>query len=120
MKIKPPKAPIIKEVIRSPPINDWIKCNTDSSSTLNTSACGGIFRNSNSVFLACFAENLGGGIAFVAELSAAMRAIEIAHHRGWNNLWIETDSSLVVLAAKNITLIPCDLRNRWKNCLLIL
>jgi ribonuclease HI len=120
IKIRPPKAPIIKEVIWSPPIIDWIKCNTDGSSNQSTSSCAGIFRNSDSIFITCFAENLGRGNAYFAKLSAVMRAIEIAHHRGWNKLWIETDSKLVVLASKNINLVPCELRNRWKNCLLTL
>ena len=120
IKIKPPKPPIIKEVIWSPPIADWIKCNTDGSSSNNTSSCGGIFRNHESKFLACFAERLDNGSAIFAELSAVMRAIEIAHQRGWWKLWIETDSALVVLASKNLGLIPCVLRNRWKNCLILL
>jgi len=40
--------------------------------------------------------------------------------RRWRNLWIETDSALVVMAFKNATLIPCNLRNRWYNCKLLL
>ena len=47
-------------------------------------------------------------------------AIEIANQRRWRNLWIETDSALVVMAFKNATLIPCNLRNRWYNCKLLL
>ncbi|MCH84036.1 ribonuclease H protein, partial [Trifolium medium] len=51
-----------------------------------------------------------------AELCGVLRAIEIAAQRNWLNLWIETDSSLVVLAFKNSSLIPWSLRNRWPNC----
>jgi len=72
------------------------------------------------MFLACFVERLENGSAFYVEISAVMRAIEIANLRGWNKLWIETDSALMVLAAKNIKLIPCVLRNRWINCLILL
>jgi len=71
-----------------------------------SSSYGGIFRDSNSNFLLCFAENLGGGTAFHAELSAVMRSIELAHHRRWKKLWIETDSSLVVITASNMDLVP--------------
>ncbi|PNX84973.1 ribonuclease H [Trifolium pratense] len=51
-----------------------------------------------------------------AKLCGAMSAIEIAHRFHWNQLWIETDSSLVVKAFKNDALIPWKLRNRWSNC----
>lgn len=118
--VRPPKPPDIIEVFWSPPLGDWIKCNTDGSSSSSSSSCGGIFRDSNSVFLLCFAENLGGGTAFHAEISTVMRSIELAYQRRWKKLWIETDSSLVILAASNMDLVPCALRNRWKNCLAIL
>jgi len=77
--VRPPKPPDIKEVFWTPPLGYWIKCNTDGASTTASSSCGGIFKDCNYVFLLCFAENLGGGTAFHAELSAVMRAIELAH-----------------------------------------
>jgi hypothetical protein len=47
-----------------------------------------------------------------------MRAIEIAHCKNWKNLWLESNSTLVV---KNFfsssTLVPWILGNRWLNCL---
>ena len=49
-----------------------------------------------------------------------MKAMEIIDQHHWNNIWIETDSSLVVLAVKNSQKIPWTLRNRWDNALLIL
>jgi len=49
-----------------------------------------------------------------------MGAIEIANQRGWRNLLIETDSSLVVMAFKSIALVPCSLRNIWINCNIML
>jgi len=45
-----------------------------------------------------------------------MRATEIAFQRNWKNVWIESDSSLVVMAFNNDSMIPCNLRNRWLNC----
>lgn len=110
----------IKEIIWSPPYTGWIKCNTDGAATSITSSCGGIFRDSNANFLTCFTENLGGCSAYHAELSAIMRATEIAFHRSCSNLWIESDSSLVVMAFKNDSMIPCNIRNRWKNCVRML
>ena len=103
-----------------PPIANWVKCNTDGDSNTTNSSCGGIFRNSDAILLCCFAENIGGGSAYHAEISGVLRAIEIASQRRMLNLWIETDSTLVVMAFKNATLIPCNLRNRWYNCKLLL
>jgi len=94
----------------------WIKCNIDGSANKNTSACRGIFRNSNADLMLCFAENTGCGNVFHVELSGAMRAIEIVDAHNWSNLWLELDSSLVVNAFKNKSVIPWSLSNRWNNC----
>jgi len=107
-------------VIWSPPFANRIKCNTDRASTSSTSACGGIFRNNNANFLACFADDLDGGSAFHSEIYAVIRAIEIASQRRWRNLWIETDSSLVIMAFNAKSRVPCNLRNMWQNCMLML
>jgi hypothetical protein len=45
-----------------------------------------------------------------------MRAIEIAASHNWPNLWLETDSSLVVIAFKSHELVPWSLSKRWLNC----
>jgi ribonuclease HI len=66
-----------------------------------------------------FAENIGNKSAFFAELSGAIKAIEIAYENHWLNFWLETDSVLVVKAFSNLSLIPWSLRNRWMNCLLM-
>ena len=116
ISIHPPKAPVIKEVIWNPPLINWTKANTDGSATSTNSACGIIFRDSNAVCLLCMSENLGPGNAFSAELCGAMRAIEVAYQKQWFNLWLETDSQLVVLAFKNSSCVPWTLRNRWENC----
>jgi ribonuclease HI len=65
------------------------------------SLCAGVFRNHEADVLCCFAEPLGISSSYFAELCGAMRAIELAHQRNYINLWIETDSILVVLAFKN-------------------
>ena len=51
-----------------------------------------------------------------AELSGAMRAIEIANSHQWSNLGLDADSELVIKAFKNVSLVPWKLRNRWLNC----
>ncbi|MCH91676.1 glycerol-3-phosphate dehydrogenase [Trifolium medium] len=114
--IHPPKAPIIKEIWWQPPMDHWVKCNTDGASNKTTSSCGGVFKNHNTEFLRGFAENTGLMSAFKAELCGAMRAIEIAHSKNWMNLWLESDSILVVKAFSSSVLVPWALNNRWRNC----
>ncbi|KEH25972.1 hypothetical protein MTR_6g038610 [Medicago truncatula] len=46
-----------------------------------------------------------------------MRAIEIASQHNWTQLWLESDSMLVVNAFKNHALVPWKLSNRWYNCI---
>jgi ribonuclease HI len=64
--------------------------------------------------------NLGISFAFHAELLGVMNAIEIAHEKGWWNLWLETDSLMVTLAYKSSFMVPWMLRNRWNNCMVML
>ncbi|GAU47667.1 hypothetical protein TSUD_380210 [Trifolium subterraneum] len=82
-------------------------------------ACGGIFRNSRSDHLGSFAFNIGEGNAFLAELTGAMLAIEIAASKNWIHLWLESDSRLVVLAFSKPSLVPWRIRNRWMNALFL-
>jgi len=104
----------IIEVLWYPPIFDWIKCNTDGAAggIPSNVACGGIFRNNEVECIGCFARNLGLGSSLFVELSGAMHAIEIAHSKGWFNFWLETDSMLVMLAFKSISLVPWRIRTR--------
>jgi len=88
-----------------------------TSGTPSTVACGGIYRNNEVVCIGCFAQNLGFDSSLIAELSGAMQAIEIAYRKNWRNLWLETDSMLVVLAFKSITTVPWSLKSRSKNCI---
>lgn len=67
----------------------------------------------------CFGENTGLGNALHAEISGAIRAIELAYSHNWKNLWIEVDSQFVLKALKNPSLVPWKLRNRWMNCIML-
>jgi hypothetical protein len=75
-----PLAMVIKEIILQPPLVSWIKCNIDGASSGNPgiASCGGVFRDSDAEFLLAFAEPLGVASSYSAELSGALRAIEIA------------------------------------------
>jgi len=119
IKIKRGSAPRIKEVLWQPPVLNWIKCNIDGACKGNPepSSCGGIFRNATAEFVGAFACNLGISNSLIVELNGAMMAIEIASQKGWQHLWLETDSMLVIAAFKSFKIVPWHLRNRWQNCL---
>ncbi|CAJ2637539.1 unnamed protein product [Trifolium pratense] len=115
-----PKTPVLREIIWQPPLLNWIKCNIDGASSGNpgNASCGGVFRDHNADFVYAFTEPLGVGSSYFAEFCGAMRAIEIAFEKNWLNIWLETDSSLVVAAFNNPTKpVAWPLRNRWQNVL---
>jgi ribonuclease HI len=93
--------------------------NTDGAATKNpnNASAGGIFRNNEGICIGCFAQNLGITNAYNAELMAAILAMETALQKGFNHLWLETDSQLVCLALKSSSCVPWSLRNRWNNCI---
>ncbi|GAU32136.1 hypothetical protein TSUD_218870 [Trifolium subterraneum] len=115
---------VIKGVLWQPPLINWLKCNIDGAAKGNPglASCGGIFRNHVADMIYCFVEPLGTASTFQAELCRAMRAIEVAYSRNWKNIWLETDSVLVVfLAFKNLNSnVTWNLRNRRNNVKLLL
>jgi len=117
VSIHPPRLLLVKEVFWSPPIDGWIKGNCDGAFASGKASCGAIFRNRLGQFLGAFAEGLSFGNSLFAELIGAMRSIEFAKSKNWNNFWLETDSRLVVQAFKNQDIVPWQLRNRWSNCI---
>lgn len=91
-----------------------------SQGTPGLSTCGGILCDFQGVFLRVFALYIGLSTAFRAELQATMKAIELATLHNWNDIWLETDSTLVLNAFQDQSVIPWDLRNHWDNCILML
>ncbi|KAK3222741.1 hypothetical protein Dsin_009766 [Dipteronia sinensis] len=61
-----------------------------------TAAYGAVFKSSEGDFIGYFAMKISCNTSFVTELSAFIHAIEIAYHRGWRMLWIESDSLAVL------------------------
>jgi hypothetical protein len=57
--------------------------------------------------------------SYQAEVVGALRAIKVSKERHWNNLWLETYSLLLVAAFKKDIMIPCTLKKRWNNALLV-
>jgi hypothetical protein len=103
ISIHHPRPSFLKEVLWHPPLINWYKCNIDGASCGNpgNASCGAIFRYHDAEFVYGFAEPLGVTNAYVAELCGAMRVIEIAFQKHWNNLLIEFDSLSVVSAFKH-------------------
>lgn len=89
----------------------------DGASTTNMVASGGVFKNNQDDFLGDFAEQVGYNSAFFAEVFIALRAIELAHHPHYTNLWLGTNLNLTAIAFKNQALVTWCLRNRWSHCL---
>jgi hypothetical protein len=81
--IHQPGPPKVIEVLWSPPLVGWYKCNTDGTSLGNTgaAACGGLFRNHRSEFIGGFAQSLGIASSLVAEIMGVILAIECAFDR---------------------------------------
>lgn len=105
--IKLPKAPIVKEVVWFPPNLHWTKGHTDEAAVRNPDQASArrIFRNSDGGCLDYFVQNSSFGSGLFAELSMAMMEIEIANYKGCSNLWLETDSKLVLTTFSNISLV---------------
>lgn len=120
INIHPPKAPLIIEVLWIPPLFNWLKINTDGAYIKNSAkaACGGIVRDAMGACIGCFAQDIPNCTsAFFAEIFAVIVAIELAVANHWMNLWLETDSKLVLLACKDASMVPWIIRNRLYNCM---
>lgn len=74
-----------------PPHRGWIKCNINCIARWvpSLSSCGGIFRNESADYFWSFANFLGGGNVFYAELVATMTIVELDRDKRLNSLWIE-------------------------------
>lgn len=94
---KPCKTPFIVPVFWHPPHFSWVQVNTDglAKGNLGPAACGRVFRDSAGYFLGGFSLSLGHHTFFYAELHAVILAVELAHARGWQNLWLESEILLV-------------------------
>ncbi|XP_057790987.1 uncharacterized protein LOC131008105 [Salvia miltiorrhiza] len=81
-----------------PPTTNWMKVNTDGSASgaPGQIAAGGVFRDACCSVRGCFHIKGGLGYAFKAELLGVITAVQIANARGWNRLWIESDSTYIV------------------------
>ncbi|KAK9943231.1 hypothetical protein M0R45_008846 [Rubus argutus] len=111
-------APRFIPIVWEPPPSCWIKVNTDGSfSSPNRAGYGAIFRNETSSFIGALSCKVTVNSAIEVELLDVIEAIRVASLKGWNRLWLETDSSLVVHYFKNHNLVPWKYRVSWGNCI---
>ncbi|XP_057811701.1 uncharacterized protein LOC131025940 [Salvia miltiorrhiza] len=106
-----------------PPPNQWIKVNTDGSAlgAPGKIVAGGDFRDNHSLVRGCFHVKGDLGYAFEAELLAVITAIQIAHHRNWYYLWVESDSTYIVslLTTRSLT-VPWRFLASWRRVIALL
>ncbi|KAI9186823.1 hypothetical protein LWI28_021342 [Acer negundo] len=105
-------------IVWQPPANGWVKANSAgliSNGNPSVTTCGGLFRDSSGKFMGGFSQNLHMETSYFAEVMAAFLVIEHAYHKDWHNLWLETDSLLVVhlLTYRDMLYLPLNLRQKW-------
>ncbi|PRQ49267.1 putative ribonuclease H-like domain-containing protein [Rosa chinensis] len=112
------RAPKFTPVVWESPPPGWIKANTDGSFLDPARAgFGGVFRDSDGLFLGGFSYNAAVPSAIDAEVLVVIEAVEVAMVRRWTHVWLETDSALVVRYFNKPDLIPWRWRIPWMNCL---
>ncbi|XP_065881606.1 uncharacterized protein [Euphorbia lathyris] len=119
---RPPLAPNIIPVHWLKPPPGWIKVNVDGSAfgTPGEAGAGGIFRNYRGFPNGCFAFSTPLSFAYMAELRAAIFAIELAWETNWHQLWVESDSIYVVNLLRHRSIdVPWSIRQEWLHCLSI-
>ncbi|KAI9187353.1 hypothetical protein LWI28_027159 [Acer negundo] len=105
-------------LVWQPPANGWVKANSAgliSNGNPSVTTCGGLFRDSSGKFIGGFSQNLHVETSYFAEVMAAILVIEHAYRNGCHNLWLETDSLLVVhlLTYRDVLNLPWYLRQKW-------
>ncbi|KAK0595507.1 hypothetical protein LWI29_007339 [Acer saccharum] len=95
----PSKAPRILEVNWRPPPLGYLKVKMDGVAfgSPSPAGCARVFCTCRGFVKGCFAIPLGVCFAFEAELAVAVHAIDYAWTFGWRWLWLESDSTFVVV-----------------------
>ena len=106
----------VKEIIPvlwKAPSSPWLKVNIDGSVIAGQAACGGLFRDSRGFFLGAFCCNIGEASVLHSKVLAIILAMKHSSSHGWQNIWLESDSSSALLIFSNPSLVSVMLRNRW-------
>jgi len=102
-------------VLWKAPSLPWLKVNTDGSVIGNHAACGGLFRDHLGTLLGAFTCNIGTDTVFNSKVMGYIIALEFAAEKGWNHIWLESDSTSALMVFHNLSLVPILMRNRWHN-----
>ncbi|GAU13161.1 hypothetical protein TSUD_179040 [Trifolium subterraneum] len=91
-----------------------MKVNTNESVTSlpPSVACGESFRDHIASFHGFSAKKLAIVSILHTEIIAIILVIEITPNKGWNNVWIKSDSQAALCTFGNHEVVPWDLRNR--------
>ncbi|XP_019430038.1 PREDICTED: uncharacterized protein LOC109337513 [Lupinus angustifolius] len=111
------KAPRIVEVVWEMPMEDWIKANIDGAAkgSPGLAGAGGIFRSNLGKCIACFAVFIDSQFSLYAEVFA-VQAVNWDFNNGWNNLWLECDSTTVVDIFNHKAKVLWKISNAWEQC----
>ncbi|XP_061993498.1 uncharacterized protein LOC133711384 [Rosa rugosa] len=113
-----PTAPTFTPVLWKAPPTHWVKVNTDGSfHDAEHAGFGGIFRSDEADFLGAFCNKAQVTSAIETEILAVIEALQVAKSKGWDFLWLETDSLLIVHYFKHHEAVPWRYRVRWLNCI---
>src|SRR4051812_10993501 len=76
----------------------FVNLNIDGASKSNhgEAGIGGLFRDSNGQFILGFASYLGNASSMLTESKALLLGLYFAKELGTSNLWIESDSEILV------------------------
>ncbi|PRQ23156.1 putative ribonuclease H-like domain-containing protein [Rosa chinensis] len=96
---KPRWAPRIIEVNWLTPPFGWIKVNTDGAWKMdsNQAGYGGVYRDYKGLVIGAFSSTLDIPSSVAAEVMAVIKAIELAWVRDWKYVWLEVNSSLILI-----------------------
>ncbi|KAI5410800.1 hypothetical protein KIW84_056074 [Lathyrus oleraceus] len=110
---------MVLEVLLSPLQHGWIKVNIYGAygGMPLLVVCGGIFWNEFGDHLDNFGCNLEPVNALYVELMRRILIMEATINKKWTNMWLESDSSLVILAYRNSYVVLWRIRNIWVICL---
>ncbi|XP_058783068.1 uncharacterized protein LOC131657720 [Vicia villosa] len=88
INIQPSNFAITLDVIWSPPLSGWIKCNVDgvAKGSPSLAACGRIFRDHNVNHIVSFSSYLAEESAETAEFIALITALELAKEKNFDKI----------------------------------
>lgn len=84
----------------------WVKANIDCLMVGTNTSCGAIFCDYSANFLGGFSSNLRYSSVLHTESMTIIIAIEALDNKGWNSIWIESDSQVAIRAFMNKDILP--------------